>query len=1544
MKKRIREWMRGLAAMGVCALAMMILVPFAGKEAMGAPEEVTEVIWETEETAEETVEETIDETTEETAEETSEEETSEAAVYTVAASEELEGGEIVLKADGKEGTSLTVRENTRITVLVRAHENYRIGAVIVGEKELQFDDRIAEYETDIVITSDMQIGADFIRQHTISVSWGEQGEVEAEPELSLFDGGRSGFVTADQGEKVKITADPEDYHRVEKVMINGVADEGVTGENFDRNEVYEREFAADQNYWIEVSFAPNRYRVTAKPAEHGTISVEEPWVDYGGTSKVTLTPDEGYTVKSVQVNGKDQEVCAEGAAEEIYFVLEDIDEHKEIEVRFGEILAASLDDFSLNREDALRAEGLIYVFAGDGEAVFTTEKNGMQLYDLENRLIGGGRNVREITVTKDTDIGRICLYYQAQEEWTAAWHEVAGVTCDTPLRIVMDGTAAGISLVPSGTNENDIYRGDVSVDISAEDPGECSGIGWVAYRVTCKEEETDSGVLYSYEDGNPIQNIVKTGIVVKAQDNNSSQVIVEVTAADRAGNQTVEKVLLDIDITPPQIRITFDNNSDNNGNGYFDAPRRALVEIRERSAHFDPDKAAGAVRVLATDAAGVPVEGAWSLGEWATEEDAIDPDGARHTAVLSFEEDANYSWSVSCRDMAGNDSGEPDTGDSKAPFIFTVDTTVPFGRVRAAAAEGGERVWDGLPSGLTFGFASREAIVITGEFEDETSAFLAAVEYYKVQAKTPEDVIERLSAERLDRVAEWQPFERLELTEDEQSVFYFRITDPAGNYAYLGTDGLTVDHLSPQAEESGPLGVTMILGDSGGGAELYGGDVPVTVRVEEPVANGAYSGLRTIAYQILNRGVETQAGTLYEADDREPERAELLREWSGEFVVDSELNNSNDVQILIYAQDNALNYSQKQRNIAIDITQPIVEVSYDNNEAAGGLYFNKPRTAFITVTERNFLPENVQLSIAGADGAIPVLSQWTRAEGTGNLDDTRFTAALTYSEDGDYTFHIACRDMAGNMSGEADYGNSAAPVRFTIDRTPPVVSVNYSNNDAKNGRYFSEARTATVVITEHNFDADRVSLTQTADRDGEAVAVPEVRWTSEGDVHTARLAYSEDGEYSLEVTAADLASNESEGTDYGESTAGQNFVIDQTIPSLTIGGVENGCVYSRQVIPELTFGDRYYDSCEIRLLRTRLGEKNADVTDQFIPSVEENHRGGGGTYDTFARAEENDGIYRLIVTVRDLAGNEETEEIVFALNRFGSVYVYDDYLISLIQDGGRYITFSGDKGPAITQDLVIAEYSPGPLLDGSLQLLVTRDGEAVDADYQVVSSATGAETSDALDWYRYVYTIAADNFAEDGVYRISLSSAYSTADSGKNRSASVPENSMDSRGERVVDVLSFTVDTTAPEIRNIANLEKEVVDAASLDIPYTIVDEGGLACVEVMVNGELFQRVTDFGENKHSYTGRFTLREDENVQTVRLVATDLAGNVADTSDDIWRAGRAYGFQDKVTVSTNFMVRWYANRRLFWGSVGAAAALGILFLLVVCLLRRRRKKP
>ena len=71
--------------------------------------------------------------------------------------------------------------------------------------------------------------------------------------------------------------------------------------------------------------------------------------------------------------------------------------------------------------------------------------------------------------------------------------------------------------------------------------------------------------------------------------------------------------------------------------------------------------------------------------------------------------------------------------------------------------------------------------------------------------------------------------------------------------------------------------------------------------------------------------------------------------------------------------------------------------------------------------------------------------------------------------------------------------------------------------------------------------------------------------------------------------------------------------------------------------------------------------------------------------------------------------------------------------------------------------------------------------------------------------------------------------------------------------------------------------------AQSVDVDYTIVDVGGLASVEVMVNGEPVEDITEFGENAFNYSDSFTLSESSDAQTVRLIATDRAGNVTDLS-------------------------------------------------------------
>lgn len=246
------------------------------------------------------------------------------------------------------------------------------------------------------------------------------------------------------------------------------------------------------------------------------------------------------------------------------------------------------------------------------------------------------------------------------------------------------------------------------------------------------------------------------------------------------------------------------------------------------------------------------------------------------------------------------------------------------------------------------------------------------------------------------------------------------------------------------------------------------------------------------------------------------------------------------------------------------------------------------------------------------------------------------------------------------------------------------------------------------------------------------------------------------------------------------------------------------------------------------------------------------------------------------------------------------------------------------------------EYNADRIVKGSLKIVITRDGETIDTKFTASPEASDNTAIGSSGWYQYVYTISKENFTEDGVYNITITSEDATG----NTSTSVPDNSVAANGEKILDVMTFTVDTTAPEIRNIVGLDKKIVNAQEQDVKYTIVDVGGLQQIEVIVNGQTADTITDFGDDLNSYAGTFTLSESNEAQTVQLKVTDLAGNVTDTASDDFNPGERFVFNDVITVSTNFFVRWYANAPLFWGSIGGAVVVtaGIWLLIVA-----KRKK-
>ena len=79
--------------------------------------------------------------------------------------------------------------------------------------------------------------------------------------------------------------------------------------------------------------------------------------------------------------------------------------------------------------------------------------------------------------------------------------------------------------------------------------------------------------------------------------------------------------------------------------------------------------------------------------------------------------------------------------------------------------------------------------------------------------------------------------------------------------------------------------------------------------------------------------------------------------------------NSNDVKVQAFAADFSGNQGESEvTEMKIDVTNPTISVSWDLNNPLNGSYYKDTRTATVTVTDRNFDPNNVRFSITNTDG------------------------------------------------------------------------------------------------------------------------------------------------------------------------------------------------------------------------------------------------------------------------------------------------------------------------------------------------------------------------------------------------------------------------------------------------------------------------------------------------------------------------------------------------------------------------------------------------
>lgn len=655
-------------------------------------------------------------------------------------------------------------------------------------------------------------------------------------------------------------------------------------------------------------------------------------------------------------------------------------------------------------------------------------------------------------------------------------------------------------------------------------------------------------------------------------------------------------------------------------------------------------------------------------------------------------------------------------------------------------------------------------------------------------------------------------------------------------------------------------------------------------------------------------------------------------------------------------------YYAKQRTIDIkvkdDLFKEYVDSTRESEEKAGEANtWTGKMTAGTNVS--------IETKIAYTHGSAPQFDGvWKCFEDTDGYPTwqgkyTYGTADGGASRDGDnYTLCITATDEAGNVTktntdgtytknGKGPNGASGEPSNcysvvkdngktdFTIDQTTPEVSVRFDNNSAVNGKYFPAGRTATITVVEHNFDKNMVALDVTG-------VSGSTDWVDDGDTHTATVSFLNDADCKFAIQVMDKAGNicENDAVDYGGSVAPGEFVIDTTAPTLALTGV-NG-PFADACTPGFEGQDANMSTeYELHLMRS-VRENAADdatalcsrelvnISTTDIRAVFQN------IPDMLDNAEYySDGIYKLSVTIRDMADNTTTQEATFAVNRHGSFYIYGEALANLVTKQFAQNDFVDAQTGAWT----IMEYNASPVQPDSVQLQIYRDNALVTS----VTPEIKGGMDDATGLYRYVYELDRNMFAQDGLYKVQVRSTDEAGNLSENIDE-VDDNGNVTTPEKYQCTLSFVIDNVDPEFKQITGLEKRRYREDSHEINFAVADTYGLARVSVL-SGETV--VAEYlcaaevdalgGETKlaanqklmpdeltlESVSGDVMLQGGKSAQTITFVAVDKAGNTYTTGS---ADQKPLGFHQKVTISTNGFVLYIHNT---WAVVLTVVALAAI---------------
>ena len=419
-----------------------------------------------------------------------------------------------------------------------------------------------------------------------------------------------------------------------------------------------------------------------------------------------------------------------------------------------------------------------------------------------------------------------------------------------------------------------------------------------------------------------------------------------------------------------------------------------------------------------------------------------------------------------------------------------------------------------------------------------------------------------------------------DLNADGTIIFTANATDLAGNKADEKRAIAYVDTVAPVVKKISVNGVEVSKNGGKYAIEAFGNSAR---RVEISASdisgdNSGISGLKSITY------------SLYEENNNKPIKTETVNVSGNSASISFDISPNFKGYITAYATDNVDNKraETKSRLVVVENSSKHNETSNisiklpqtSKKDSGGNNLYNNDIDVQFSVSDSYSGVKSVSYTIKDRNGENTVtVGDMSVDKNDRNINTELSKTIRVGNNENDIKLTVTIEDNAGNKSSK--------DVTFSIDKTAPTIEVTFDNNNRNrnysDSEYYKADRTATVTITERNFNAADVKAAITGLSSGNPTIssfTTVAGSTPDQTKHVAKVTFSKDADYTMSIDFTDMAGNRA------SQYKSNKFTIDKTKP--VIGEIKlspspsNSKYFNEDVTVSVTVNEHNFNSSLVK--------------------------------------------------------------------------------------------------------------------------------------------------------------------------------------------------------------------------------------------------------------------------------------------------------------------------------------------------------------------------